>query len=133
VLSAMSSQFAARKMVPTSLAALKYIEYRENKTLRQFMERFTATTTTIPYLTPSIIMHLISGLQLGPLSDSLFIERLDNMDDLRERDDKYLAIEENKLKRAKKLVSQQEENSGRIILMIGLRLGTTSTLPCMLV
>lgn len=50
---------------------------------------------TISNLSPSVIIHsLIYGSHLGPFLDSLFTKKQNNMDDLRERAAKYMAIEE---------------------------------------
>lgn len=59
------------------------------------MERFTIVLITISNLSPSVIIHSLNfGSHLGPFLDSLFTKKQNNMDDLRERAAKYMAIEE---------------------------------------
>jgi len=94
------SKFIARfidsKPMTTVSTSLHHVSQGRNETLRQFMSRFTKACLNIPNLHPTVAMHAITvGLKPGLFLNTLYAEPPSNMDELRARATKYIAIEEN--------------------------------------
>jgi len=76
--------------------SLHHVSQGRNEPLRQFMSRFTKACLNIPNLHPTIAMHAITvGLKPRLFLNTLYAEPPSNMDKLRARAAKYIAIVEN--------------------------------------
>jgi len=91
-----TARFADSKPATASSASLYHVVQGENESLRQHLARFTKATLLIPDLHPAVTRHsLLVGLKPSAFLDSLYADPPPNMDSLRARAARYMAIEEN--------------------------------------
>jgi len=88
--------FVDSKPMTTVSASLHHVSQGRNEPLRQFMSRFTKAYFNIPNLHPVVAMHTITvGLKPDLFLNTLYTEPPSNMNELRARAAKYIAIKEN--------------------------------------
>jgi len=109
-----TTRFADNKPATASLASLYHVVQGDNKSLRQYMARFTKAMLLIPDLHPAVTRHsLLVGLKPSAFLDSLYADPPANMDSLRAQATRYMSILENADFRKRKSHPQFTEESAR--------------------
>ncbi|KAL4350477.1 hypothetical protein AHAS_Ahas10G0145900 [Arachis hypogaea] len=90
------ARFSIQKDKAKHAPSLLGIKQGDRESLRNYMERFNKTCMDIQSLpTETAIMGLINGLQEGPFSQSISKKYPSSLDEVQERAEKYINMEEN--------------------------------------
>ncbi|XP_068486801.1 uncharacterized protein [Phaseolus vulgaris] len=88
-------QFATSRPHHLTSIALVGIRQERGESLRTFIDRFSKTAMSIRNLSPEVAMHhMLTALRPGPFADSLCMQPVTNLDDLRRQAAKFMQLEE---------------------------------------
>ena len=75
--------------------ALVNIRQEKGESLRKFIDRFEKVAMNIWNLSPKVTMHhMLTALRPGPFADSLCMQPVASLDELRRRAAKFMQLEE---------------------------------------
>ncbi|XP_072064511.1 uncharacterized protein [Arachis hypogaea] len=90
------TRFSIQKDKVKHAPSLLGVKQEVGEPLRDYMERFNKTCLEIQNLpTEAVIMGLVNGLREGPFSQSILKRHLTSLNDVQERAEKYINMEEN--------------------------------------
>ena len=94
-MSKFGTKFVTTQLHHLTSIALVNIHKEKRESLRLFMKRFSKVTLNIQNLCPDVAMHhMVTTLQPRPFVDSVCKKPVVNLDELRQRDAKYMQLEE---------------------------------------
>ncbi|RDX65934.1 hypothetical protein CR513_55364, partial [Mucuna pruriens] len=102
LVSSFLSQFAANKVKRLEVADLFDIKQGEGESLKKYLARFNNATVRVDDPDQKFFVKAFQkGLRAGPFSDALALRKPTNMEEIRERAEKHVEMEEDQYERKK--------------------------------
>ncbi|XP_068472805.1 uncharacterized protein [Phaseolus vulgaris] len=86
MMSKFETQFTTSRPHHLTSIALVGIRQEKGESLRTFFDRFSKVAMSIQNLSPDVAMpHMLTALRPGPFADSLYMQPVDNLDELKNK------------------------------------------------